>query len=112
MIDYINKELLVFRADLCVKLYLSCVTRIQKAVINGKNYLKINFETAPNKASYEVLLKWSIDLEGGNRFFIDSPNLLSRNNAYKKQADCLLKAPEDKRIHVDLRKFCYCQKQT
>jgi len=85
------------------------VGKIQKATINENEYLKLNFETSPNNASYEGLLKWSVDEHGKNHFNLDSPNYLSRNNAYKNQADCLANAPKDNKIHEDLRKFCFCK---
>lgn len=108
VVNYIN-QLTSPRKTFCTKLELQLVKSVKKGTMNKKFHLKLVLVTKPNNAIYEVMVRADNANDKNPKFFIDSPQFISRSNAYKDQPKCLEKAPKDTSIKVDLRKFCFCK---
>ncbi|CAF4743554.1 unnamed protein product, partial [Rotaria sp. Silwood1] len=122
IINYINKQLLLVKNNLCYQLELYSIHNVQiyqpnQALLtfssssdidgripkyNDKNtyitFYQITFETQPNKAIYEATTQYS---NRSNNFNTDL-NHISRLNSYKSSASCIEKS------YSHLRKFCHC----
>ncbi len=124
MIDYINKQLLSVKDNLCHPIQLVSIhqalvyqpnrkllTFSSSADIDGRIpaygdkrtdivFYQITFETKPNSAIYEATTQYSNRSSG----FSTDLNHISRLNAYKSSASCIEKS------YSHLRKFCSCIK--
>jgi len=122
IIDYINKNILLVKNNLCHQIQLISIHNAQiyqpnqalltfsKSLdIDGRIptyddtqtdiiFYQITFETKPNQAIYEATIQYS-NRSGG--FSVDL-NHISRLNAYKSSASCIEKS------YSHLRKFCLC----
>jgi hypothetical protein len=96
---------------LCMKLQLDVIFLSEILDKNGKNILKIEFKTRPNKGIYETIVYESDEKAfefHSRKFSIRSRHDISRIDAYGDQPRCLLNVGTDQNLNLDLRKFCYC----
>lgn len=122
IINYINKQMLEVKDNLCNQIQLVSIHNAQSYQPNqelltfsrssdidgripkyGDNktdiiFYQITFETKPNQAIYEATAQYS-NSSGG---FSADLNHISRLNAYKSSAACIEKS------YSHLRKFCQC----
>ena len=125
---YLNEYLLSQVNDYCEDLEIYRLNSIKTSVVSNIVYYKVNFQTLPNRANYEVMISYiknsSISSNKNstkemnkeqdkkdefNEFNINSPESISRTNPYGNQSICLQQVPVNRNVTIDLRKFCFCK---
>jgi hypothetical protein len=106
LMNHINKNLLGNALAYCYPLKLTQLLDARIGTVKNDKYVKIKFQTGPNQALYDVILKFFEE-----KFYLTSENSISRINPYGNQPKCLEFVPPSKNLTHDLRKFCLCKRK-